>query len=56
MTNRESEVDVQENPAPFAIPIPVYDPTIVYHLSVTAVDALGDLSAPLLHTFDFTLT
>jgi hypothetical protein len=39
----------------FAIPIPVYDNTIVYHLSVTAVDASGNLGAPG-QTFDFTLT
>jgi hypothetical protein len=40
----------------YAIPVPVYDNTIVYHLSVTAFDAAGDIGAPNLHTYDFTLT
>jgi hypothetical protein len=39
----------------FAIPIPVYDTSIVYHLTVRAVDASGNLGAPA-PTFDFTLT
>jgi hypothetical protein len=39
----------------FAIPIPVYDTSIVYHLTVRAVDASGDLGVPALPTFDFTL-
>jgi hypothetical protein len=38
----------------FAIPIPVFDTSIVYHLTVTAVDASGDLGAPG-QPFDFTL-
>jgi hypothetical protein len=38
----------------FAIPIPVYDPTIVYHLSVTALDASGNLGVSS-QTYDFTL-
>jgi hypothetical protein len=38
----------------FAFPIPVFDTSIVYHLTVTAFDASGNLgvAAP---TFDFTL-
>jgi N-acetylneuraminic acid mutarotase len=38
----------------YAIPIPVFDTSIVYHLTVQAVDASGDLGAPT-PTFDFTL-
>jgi len=38
----------------YTIPIPVYDPTIVYHLSVTALDAPGDRGVGS-QTYDFTL-
>jgi hypothetical protein len=40
----------------YALAIPVYDTTIVYHLSVVAVDGAGDLGAPPATTFDFTLS
>jgi hypothetical protein len=40
----------------FAIPIPVYDTTIVYHLTVTAVDGSGNLGAPMAAPFDFHLS
>jgi hypothetical protein len=40
----------------YAIPIPVYDSTIVYHLTVVAVDGSGDPGAPALAPFDFQLS